>query len=100
MMKGKYKGAELRPLLRDCTATIRAGSDDEHVLAQFDSMLVQGVVRQPGTGFDPQMPYCFGWHEFHVFDFDYERIAGHDVDCRCLECWPEPHSLDQLRRRF
>lgn len=100
MREGKYKGTELAPLLKDCKALIQPGHDSEHVLVQFNSMLAQGVNRRPGEGFDTQIPYCFGWHSFHVFDFEYERTPGHGVDCRCLECWPEPHSLDQLRRHF
>lgn len=99
MREGKYKGAELAPLLQDCTAILRADGEG-YVLAQFDSMLVQGTPKRPGEGFDAQIPYCFGWHRFHQFDFEIERTKGHGVDCRCLECWPEPHSLDQLRRKF
>ena len=70
-MRGKYKDQELAPLLGGCVALLRP-VEDGYVLAQFDSMLVQGVSRRPGEGFDEQIPYCFGWHRFHQFDFDIE----------------------------
>lgn len=101
MKKGKYRGAELAPLLAGCTALLRdAAGDPGYVLAQFDYMLAQGVAQRPGNGIDEQLPYCFGWHRFPESVFELERTQGHGFDCNCMECMPEPHSLDQLRRRF
>lgn len=98
---GKYKGAEFATSLAGCTALLRDAPDDPgYVLVQFDYMLVQGVAQRPGKGIDEQLPYCFGWHRFPESVFELERTTGHSLDCNCMECRPEPHSLDQLRRRF
>lgn len=101
MKKGKYIGAELASLLHDCQATLRPiDGDPGYVLAQFDCMWMDGAPRRPGTGFDSLIPYCFGWHRFPTSVFQLPVTPGHDVECACMECRPEPHSLDQLRRRF
>lgn len=98
MREGKYTGSI--PELQGMKALVRDDEKRGRVLAQFTAQRVAGQIVRPSEGHDENIPYCFGWHEFHVFDFEFERTPGHGVDCRCMECWPEPHSLDQLRRRF
>lgn len=102
MRHGRYKGS--LPELHDLTALVRDDEKRGWVLAQFDKQRLPSLIPhetvKPGEGHDEQIPYCFGWHRFLESEFEFELTPGHGVDCRCLECLPEPHSLDQLRRRF
>ena len=98
--KGKYRASMHAEDLRDCMALILPASEPGMVLAQFDYQWVNGEVYRPGDGKDQHLPYCFGLHLFPEAAFEFETTPGHGFDCNCLGCVPEPHSLDQLRRRF
>lgn len=98
MKEAKYTGSI--PELQGMKALVRDDEKRGRVLVQFNAQRVDHVPVKPGEGVDAHLPYCFGWHSFSESDFEFERIEGHGVDCRCLDCWPEPHSQDQLRRRF
>ena len=102
MKQGKYNGSI--PQLHGRKALVRDHELRGQVLAQFNDQflpdLIPHRVGKPGNGYDEELPYCFGWHQFLESEFEFERTEGHGVDCRCLECWPEPHSQGQLRRRF
>lgn len=95
MKEGKYKGPS--PELHGLKALVRDGTKRDQVLAQFNYQRLADQIVRPGEGYDEQIPYCFGWHRFLESEFEFERTAGHGVDCRCLECWPEPHSLERRR---
>lgn len=98
MKQGKYIGP--KPELQGMEA-ITKPEYPGYVLAQFNEQYLPGsrVVARPGEGRDKEISYCFDWHRFDLREFEFERTAGHGVGCNCMECWPEPHSLDQLRRR-
>lgn len=98
--KGKYIGP--LPELRDMEAIVRDDEKRGYVLAQFDRqrLYASRIVAKPGEGRDEELPYCFGWHSLPESDFEFAPTPGHRPGCNCLECVPEPHSLDQLRRRF
>lgn len=98
MRVGKYIGSI--PEIKNIRALVRDDKKRGRVLAQFDKQNVAGQSIRPGEGFDDLIPYCFGWHPFPESEFEFPRTDGHDPDCNCMECMPEPHSLDQLRRRY